>query len=326
MLAACGGTASAPAQSAQASQPAQAAAKLVVGYSNIAGDEIPLWLAKDAGIFDGNGLNVDLQYLAGGTKAIAALVAGDLQVSSQGGGELMGAVSGGADLVAIANLGPVYPFELEVTPDIKATADLKGKKVGVASIGGASDIAARVVLRKNGLDPDKDVSIIAVGDARTAKSALQSGAIQGTVLSPPSTVEVEAGGAHPLYNLAALKLPNTQGLITLQRSWLNANRATAQKLVDALVQATARTKHDPAAAKDVIRKYYKLDDAKAVDATYDFYTQEVYADYPYPRADQFTDALSELSKKSEQLKGFDPNKIIDDSLVKSAEQRAVASK
>src|SRR5262249_54266714 len=156
------------------------------------------------------------------------LVANQVQVSHQGGGELISAVSGGADLAGIANMAQVYGFLLEVAREIKTTDDLRGKKVGVASIGGVSEIAARVVLRKNGLDPDKDVSIIAVGDARTAKSALQSGAIQATVLSPPSTLEVEADGAHPLYNLAALKLPNAQGVVTVQKAWLTANRATAQ--------------------------------------------------------------------------------------------------
>lgn len=329
LLAGCGGGSQPAASSATSpAKPAASAAagptKLRIIYSASSVDQVPAWAALDGGYFQKNGLDVDLQYVAGGTKTIGAMIAGDSEVSVQGGNEAMSAAAGGANLVLIANLLPVYAFKLEADPGINTVEDLKGKKLGVSTIGGTADVALRTFLRKHDINPDKDVSIIATGDSTTTLGALTGGAIQASLSVPPNLLVAEASGTHAIADLASEHLPNAQNSVTVQRPWLNANRPTAQKLVDSLVQGLARIKKDKPFTEQVMKKYLKYDDPKGLDATYDFFVSEVWPDYPDVKPDQLADGIAELGKKNDKVKNFDPNSIMDDSLVQDAQKRGVA--
>ena len=331
LLASCGGApATSPGASpsgagaAQASASAATPARLKLIYSANTIDQMPAFAAQDAGYFKKNGLEVDMEYLAGGTKTIQAMLAGQAQVSLQGGNEAMSAVAGGAELVLIGGLLPVYAFKLEAQKGINSVDDLKGKKLGVSTIGGTADVALRTFLRKHGIDPDKDLSIIATGDSQTTSAAIKAGAVDASLSVPPNLLQAEAAGTHPIADLAGEHLPNAQYSVTVQRGWLSANRATAQKLTDSLTEGLARIKKDKPFTEDLMRKYLKYDDQKGLDYTYDFFTSEVWPDYPHIKAEQLGDGVTELSKTNEKLKGFNPSSMIDDSLVQDAEKRDVA--
>src|SRR5207237_6997486 len=112
-------TASAPtaAPAPVAAPPAAPAAplqKLSVAYSNVSADDLASWVAKEAGIYAQNGLDVDLQLVAGGSKTMAALLSGQNDLTMQGGSEVLSASTSGADLVVLATLAPVYPYLFEV--------------------------------------------------------------------------------------------------------------------------------------------------------------------------------------------------------------------
>src|SRR5438105_7150923 len=85
---------------------AGASAQMALAYSNLITDNLPLWTARETGIFDSHSLLVDLQYIAS-TNAMAALLAGQVQVASTGGSEVINSIANGADLVVVATLNPV---------------------------------------------------------------------------------------------------------------------------------------------------------------------------------------------------------------------------
>ncbi len=319
LAAACAPAPSAPV----ASSPAATAtlAKLAAAYSNITADVLPIWVAVDAGITKANALDVDSQYIEGGSRTMAALLAGQFQVALVGGSEAVSAVSQGEDLVMVAMLTPVYPYLFMARPQIKTAADLKGKKVGVGSIGGSADIATRIALRNLGLDPTKDVTILAMGSHQQRTAALLAGSIDAAVDDPPNTVELENNGLHALYDLAGKKIPAAQTAVVARRSWVEANRAVMQRFVDSLVLAVAKIRKDREGTIATLKKYFKSEDTKAMGIAYDFYVNEVAASYPYPTAEQFTETLAELSKTNAKLVGFDVTKILERSFVKSAEDR-----
>ncbi|HEV8229650.1 MAG TPA: ABC transporter substrate-binding protein [Candidatus Limnocylindria bacterium] len=333
LAAACGGTAVAPSPSASTAASAAATAtpkpspfKLVVSYSNIIGDELPLWVTKEGGFFADNALEIgDLQNIAS-AQGVPAIISGQVQVAQVGGSEVLSANAEGADLVIVAQLAGVYPFVLEVSADIKTVADLKGKKIGVSSVGSSSDIATRAALRKMGLDPDKDVVIVAVGSAAQRTAAMLGGAIQGGVSQPPDSLAVEEKGFHPIYDLAGQKLPSANTSVVVTRAFMNANKAVVQRYVDSLVQGIKRMKADRAFSIDVLKKYFKSTDDKAMAATYDFYAQLVTATQPFPRVEMFADAQSILGAKSEKVKTYDVSKMLDTSFVQSAVDRGLDKK
>src|SRR5439155_9282018 len=136
------------------------ATKINVSYPD-GGAHLPLFLARDKGIFAKYGLDVTLQGLGGGSVASAALIGGDIQIADITGSEIVNADANGADILVLATLTPTYPYVFEVNKDIKTKEDLIGQTIAIRAVGDATDIATRVVLKKEGLDPDKDVTILA---------------------------------------------------------------------------------------------------------------------------------------------------------------------
>ena len=328
---ACGGGAgpggaasSSPTQAAAGSPSPTARAcctKVTAAYSNISADDWIPWYAFEKGIFKDNGLDVDLQSINGGAQTSAALLANQIQIGQFGGSEALSANAGGADLVIVANLAPVYPYKLYVQKGITSIQGLKGKKVGVSNAGGSSDIATRAALKAAGLDPDKDVTIVAVGSHANRTAALLAGSIDAGVDDPPEDLELVKAGLTPLVDLAGQKLPAANTGVIMQRSFLNANKDTVQAYVDALTIARVKMKADKAGATAVLGKYFKLDNQGALDAAYDFFMNEVTTPYLFPDVTQFKDAVEILGKSNDKIKTVDIAKMLDRSFMQSAQDR-----
>ena len=300
--------------------------KVSVGYSNIAGGELPLWTAAEDGYFSDNGVNPDVQLISGGANTVAALVSGQVQIAHAGGSEALSAIANGADLIVLGTLTPVYAYVLEVSPDINSPSDLAGKKLGVATFGGSADIATRVVLRQAGIDPDADVTMVATGSAANRTAALLSGAIQGGMAAgPPDTLSLEAQGLHPLFDLAALKLPAAIDTIIAQRGWVDSNHELVQRYIDSIVQSAARAKQDRDGSIAILKKYYNSDDDAAMNATYDFNANEVIPTLPFPKPEQFHDAVQQLSVNNPRVADVDLTKVLHPEFVQSAADRGLGN-
>src|SRR5260221_525346 len=171
---------------------------------------------------------------------LMALLANQIQIGQFGGAEALSANAGGADLVLVANLAPVYPYKLYGAKGITTVAGLKGKKVGVSNAGGSSDIATRAALKAAGLDPDKDVTIVAVGSHANRTAALLAGSIDAGVDGPPEDIELVKAGLIALVDLAGQKLPAANTGVIMSRAYLNPNKDTVQAYVDSLTVAPAK--------------------------------------------------------------------------------------
>jgi NitT/TauT family transport system substrate-binding protein len=331
VVAACGGsgtpapvaTSAAPvAASAATATPAPTRAKLVASYSNVLADFYSAYVAKEAGIFDQNFLDVDLQLIAS-TTGLPALLAGQTQIAHIGGSEALTTTAGGGEVVVVANTGPVWPYQLYAGADIKTAADLKGKKIGIAGVGGTFDIGIRTMLPKLGLIPDTDVTILATGSTANATAALLSGGVQATLLSPPDTLKLEAAGYHSVAKMIDLNLSTAATTIVVTRAYLTANKAVVQRYVDSIVQAIAKARSDKAGTVATLKKYLKNDDDKAMQAAYDWYVGTVTKDPPTPTTAQLAAIQDVVSKFNEKVKTVDLAKLVDDSLVKSALDRGL---
>ena len=328
-----GGTSSSPTQAAASPTTTlrPCCTKVVAAYSNISADNWIAWYAFEKGTFKENGLEVDLQSISGGAQTSAALLANAVQIAQFGGAEALSANAGGADLVVVANLAPVYPYKLYAQKDIKTLADLKNKKpiakVGVSNAGGSSDIATRAALIAAGIDPDKDVAIVAVGSHTVRTQQLLLGAttpgagIDAGVDDPPEDLELVKAGLSVILDLASQKLPAANTGVIMQRTYLNANKDTVQAYVDSLTIARVKMKADKAGAVAVLGKYFKLDNQDALNGAYDFFMNEVTVPYLFPEVAQFKDAVAILGKTNEKIKTVDIAKMIDRTFMQSAQDR-----
>jgi len=313
-------TSAAPVAGSATPQPSRA--KLVVSYSNVLADFFPAYVAKESGIFDQNFLDVDLQLIAS-TTGLPALLAGQTQIAHIGGSEALTTTAAGGEVVVVANTGPVWPYQLYAAADIKTPADLKGKKVAIAGVGGTFDIGIRTMLPKLGLVPDTDVTVFSTGSTANATAALLSGGVSATLSSPPDTLKLEAAGFHSLAKMADLNLPTAATTIVVTRAYVDANRSVVQRYVDSIVQAIAKARADRPGTIATLKKYLKSDDDKGMQAAYEWYVGTVLKDPPIPTAAQLAGIQEVVSKFNDKVKTVDPAKIVDDSFVKSALDRGL---
>ncbi len=311
------GSAAKPAASGQA-------AKLIVSYGELVPQSVPIFVAQDAGIYQQNGLNIDLRLIVSSAE-MAALLSGETQIASAAGSQVLNAETAGADLVVTAAIAGLSPFRLYVQPSIKSVAELKGKSVGISKFGSPSETAVRTALAKNGLNPDKDVRIVEMGSTQARTAALIQGSIDAGMANPLEADKLEQSGLHSVYDLAKEKLPSAQSVVLAKRDWVNGHRDLMQRYVDAIVQAMARTRADKALTIGVMKKWFKSDDDKLMGSVYDAYTGTgLWPEVPYVTPAMFDDTKAVISARDPKMKDYDVSKLIDSSFVKSAEERGLA--
>ena len=284
----------------------------------------PAWVAQEAGIFQRYGISLDVQYLAA-AQGIAALLSNQVHIAHSGGAETLGGLAGGADLVIIANLVPVIPYQFYAGPSIQTPADLKGKKIGITSVGASYDTALRIVLPKLGLDPNADVALIPVGSIPNVTAALFNGAIDGAplVVSPAAFRAVQGGNFHEVFDFAPNAGPYAGDLVVVKREYLTQNRELVQRYVDALVQGIARFKVDRTTSIQVDQKYLDETDQALLARTYDYFIQNVTPSQPLPKPEQFTEVVAALAKSNEAANRIDLTRALDPSLVQSSIDRGL---
>src|SRR6266542_3174529 len=157
--------------------------KVVAGYGSTDGAVAPLWFAKETKLFERRGLDVVLVGMGTGSVSLRALIAKDLEIASLSGSGLVQAALQGADTVIISAAINGFIFKVFGAPEIASPAQLKGKKLGVSRYGATSDFAVRLALKKWGLNPDRDVSILQIGTGQDTLRAMQTKMLDAGVLS-----------------------------------------------------------------------------------------------------------------------------------------------
>jgi ABC-type nitrate/sulfonate/bicarbonate transport system substrate-binding protein len=315
--------AGAAAPAAAPAAPAQPLTKVVAAYAAPIPNVLPEWIAKEAGIFEKNGLDVEFQIIQTANLA-AALLSGQVHITSGGSPEAVAAATSGADLVFLGVEVNIFPWKFYARPEIKQIEDLKGKKIGITTAGAPYDVGLRMVLPTKGLKPDTDVTLVPAGSIPNVTAALISGAIDGAalVVGPDSDKAIQQG-MHELFDFADLNVAYPTSALVARRSWVNQNRATAQKYVDSIVEAIAREKKDKPYTISIMRKNLGITDEQALSEIYDYFTRRAVPSQPVPRPEIFTDMVASLGQSSERIRNLDINTMLEPSFAQSAIERGL---
>jgi NitT/TauT family transport system substrate-binding protein len=299
--------------------------RLTVSYSERVGSYLPLLLAADQGIYKKHGLDPELVLLAGAT-GMSALLSGQVQIAQIGGSEVVSAEAGGSDLVLSGNLGSVSSYVFIVAPEIQTLDDLKGKQVGISSVGGSADIATRTSMRHFGLDPDKDITITAMGSLQNRTAGMRNGAIQAAPANPPDAILLEREGFHVLFNIADLGIPTANATIVAQREWVNQHKEVFQAYNDSVVEAIALAKAKPEIGLPALKAFLQSDDDELMRQTYEFWMNSVLKEPPSLAPEQFDDTLAALAPNNPKVKNVDVRSMIDTSYVQNAVDKGLAGR
>jgi NitT/TauT family transport system substrate-binding protein len=292
--------------------------RLHVAYSIYSGMTAPLWATQEAGLFDKNGLNVQLVYLRGGTEAAQALVTGDIPFAMMGGGAVISSNLAGSGSVILAGIENAILFKFVTSKEITSAEKLRGKKLGVASLGGSTYLATLRALQHFGLKPS-DVTILAMGGGPTRLAAVQSGAIQGAVFLPPETLLAKKLGLNFLLDLGSLGVEFQNAVIAAGRSIVEKKPETARRFIKALVEGIHAYKTDRDFGLRLLRKYLKTNDQEIIEETYDFYGDKV-STKPYPTVKGMQAVLSDLAARNPKAKDAQPSQLVNLSFLKELDE------
>ncbi|MGH7783436.1 MAG: ABC transporter substrate-binding protein, partial [Candidatus Binatia bacterium] len=182
--------------------PVSAIAQTVrIGSLGLSGPLLPLWLAQDRSLFSQYGLKPEIITFQGGSTTIQALMSGEVKFAAAGSTAGVNARLGGADVVVIAEWVNTLPYMLIVANEIDTPEKLKKKRIAISRFGSAAHYAVRLVLMKFGIDPDKEVQMLQIGDESLRLAALRQGSVDATVLTPPSNLTARNLGFRVLTSL-----------------------------------------------------------------------------------------------------------------------------
>jgi ABC-type nitrate/sulfonate/bicarbonate transport system substrate-binding protein len=240
-------------------------------YPSFAGSWATAWIAKEAGYFSSEGLDVELIRVGGSTRMVAAMLGGSAPIIQAGASAALAATAAGSDVVIIGATGTVSPFRLMARPEIKQPSDLKGKKAGITTFGSTSDQILRIALKQFNLEPNKDVAILSLGAQPEAFAALQSGAVQVVALSYPLYPKAAKMGMRELVNFGQLGVEDINGTVITTRSFIAQQRDTALRFLRAFTRGMHRYRTDKEYSKKILAKYGKITDEEIVEGTWQDY-------------------------------------------------------
>jgi NitT/TauT family transport system substrate-binding protein len=287
--------------------------KLRAAYSAESSWSLATWLAHDAGLFKKYGLDVDLVLIRSASTITSALIAGEAPMIQLGGNGPIQAALQGADTVNILTLVPIIPQSLVVTADIKGTEDLRGKRFGVSRFGALSDLVIRRYLRKFGLDPAKDVTIVQIGGIPELVTAMKAG-----VISPPALTVAKKAGFRELSDFESLDYKYPAVTIASTRSFIQRQRATALNFIRAEIEGIHAIRTQKNFAINVLKKYMRINDSDVLEDGYR-YALKFFQPRPYPTLDEVRAVLEEY-KAMPQAANAKPEQFIDLTLLQELEK------
>ena len=296
---------------------AHAQQKEAASYPGIAGYNIPFWVALDAGEFKKAGLEVDPVMISGGSKSMQALLSGGLDFAHVSGGVSVQANLSGADVTILATAANSMSAGVIAAKDIKTFQDLRGKKIGIASFGGNNDIGLRFAFKKNGINPDKDVTFLQMGGERNRLTALERGAIAATIMSPPGLFVAEAQGYSRLGDLNAMGMRYPELSIVGRKRDLKERRDLVRRYLRVYLESVRVMKGNRDLTVRVIEKYIHVGSKTEALKTYDYFVKSI-SDTLRTEREGITEFLATLETKTPGVSKRNPNEFIDESVLEEA--------
>jgi NitT/TauT family transport system substrate-binding protein len=252
-----------------ATAPSRAGAEAFrVGYPSLATGFAASWVTADKGIWKKYGLDVELIFLRGGSRTVAALISGSVDFVFGSDLGITTAILQGASLTRVGVTTNTLGYSIVVQPNIKTIRDLKGKIIGITP--GRDAAYARVVklLRDNGMDAGKDVTFLSVGDGGPAArvAALSAGVIHASMFTPPSDLISEKAG---MRILSRIDVANVAGGLNTTTAFIQKNRPQALRFLRGYMEGIRYLKSNKEESLKIFSKYVRNPDLGIMAYLYD---------------------------------------------------------
>jgi NitT/TauT family transport system substrate-binding protein len=288
------------------------------GGGSASAAQMSIWFAKEGGYYEKNGLNVEVISIPGSSLALQAMLSGELPIIQAGGAGPIQAALSGTDTVVIATIAKKFNWWIYAQPNITRMEDLRGRIFGVTRFGTQSDLASRIALRKAGLDPERDVTLVQTGGPAETVTAMVAGKVHAAAISPPATMQARRSKLKDLMDLSNLDVEyHVNGVVTT-RKYLKTNEDTARRFLRAYIEGAVRGMKDKTFAMKTMGRYFRTEDRDLLEETYEMSIKTGFTIPPYPAG--ITSLLQDLEKTSPKAKGAKPEEFTDTRLVRELDQ------
>lgn len=254
--------------------------KVRVGVPSIGVSNIIIFIAKEGKLYEKHGLDAEIITVNGSGIGSKALISGGLDIIPIATPTVIAADLAGADLAILAHTLPGVIHAMMVKPEIKRPEDLKGKKIGVSSLGSLTDFLVRTIAKKKGLNPDRDLTLLVMGGDSERLMALRTGAVDASAMSHPGYGRARRLGFSMLWD-SAKEIDYPWMEITTRRETIKKDRELVTNYMKAHLEGIALFKKDPEFSKRVIKKTLRMDEDDLVAEAYDIYSKG-FIPAPYP--------------------------------------------
>jgi NitT/TauT family transport system substrate-binding protein len=306
-----------------AESPAASQQKVRIAYSSISGNTLALWIPLDQGLFKKYGVEVEAVYISGEPMLTQAVTSGDIAVAQQGAVGAIRGANAGLDLTILLGVINKFNYSLVTRPDIQRVEDFRGRKMGVGGgFGGPPAFATRWVLRRFGLQPDRDVATLVIrGSGQPERlAALRAGTIDGILLSAPATLLARKAGLRILVELANLEAEFPHTVFTTTRRFLKREPALAEGIVKGIVEGIALAKTRKDIAMKSIAKWLRVSDPEVMEEVYREVAEKSLSEKPYPTIGGIQLLLNELASQEPRFSNARPEDFIETSVLRALDK------
>lgn len=289
-----------------------------VGYGAVSIQSGLVWIAKLKGLFAKYGLSPEIVYIPGGSTNIQALISGNLELTQLTGAPGVAANLEGADIVYIAVNLDKLNYQLVTRPEIKRVEQLKGAKLGISRFGSSADFGLRVILKRLGLDPAKDVTILQIGGEPERAAALKTGHIDGTVMNAPFGAEAEKQKLNVLADSLKMGIPFFNTGLLGSRRILEQQERKVLNFLRAYLEAIKILKTDREFSIKALSHFTRVKDLKVIEEGYDYFKDEIQA-VPYPSLEAMQAVVVQMAETNPKAKRVDARTYISNRYLKQLE-------
>ena len=292
--------------------------RVALGSISVSSSLFPI--AQQVGIFPKYGIDMEPIYFGGGMNSIAAVTSNSVQFLAAGATATVGARLGGIDIMILSVQSNKLEYSVFVAPEIKTVQDLKGKIVTGTRPGASADSALRLYLKKNGLEPDKDVIFISVAESQQGRmNALMRGAVSGTVLAPPFSNIAKQAGYRELADLRKTDIEYAANSIAANVPYIKTRPQLVENFLKGYVESLYFFRSQKERTIAGIMKFLKISDRARAEEGYDYY-YDLMPVMPYPSPAGIRSVLQNLAPRQPKAATANPEEFYDNSFLKRMEE------
>ncbi len=297
------------------------AAQMNVIWTSEVGQFAPLWVTKEAKLFEKYGNQVQLVFIQGASSAAAALISGDAQVGLFSPQVVLTSTMMGADLIMLGRLGNFMENRIFGRKGITNIKQIRS--LAISRFASNADFAGRFLLERVGLKPDVDVAFFQVGNQSNRLAMIETQRADAAIVTPPMTLQARKMGFPLLLDAAKMGIPYSSTFFVLRKSYVAKYRDDVRNFVKAMIEGIHYYKANKEFSLRVLSKYMKVSDREVLEENfreYDFPLK------PYPAKEYFELPIQEVAKKDPKVLKESPERFIDSSLIKELDESGFIDK